>query len=210
MSSVAQCDDVRVIVLEGLPDIFCGGGSRDDLAGVTGRQSLDKWPFVRAAADCPLPVVAAAQGHAIGGGLLLALYADVTVFSETASYAANFMAYGFTPCLGASYIVPAKLGATLGAEMLLTGQAFQGRTLAQRGVASPIVPASRVLDHSRAIAVRIARAPRRSLEILKAVMAQAAREQAEVALARELPGHLETFSLPLVRERVDALYPESA
>jgi polyketide biosynthesis enoyl-CoA hydratase PksI len=204
--AVVGRDDVRAIVLEGLPDVFCAGGTPEDLAGLTGRRSVDKWPFVRTAADCPLPVVAAVQGHAIGGGLLLALYADVTVLSEDASYAANFISYGFTPCLGATHILPARLGAALGAELLLTGRAVRGRELARRGAGCPVVASERVTAHSHDIANRIALAPRRSLELLKALLAEPARREAEAALARELPGHLETFASPWVRDRVSALY----
>ena len=207
MDYAVRQESVRVLVLEGLPDVFCAGGTAEDLAGYTGRQSIDKWPFVRAPAECPLPVVAAVQGHAVGGGLLLALYADVILFSDRSSYAANFMSYGFTPCLGATYLLPAKLGNVLGTEMLLTGRPFRGKELAQRQNSVPVVPHDEVSPRSHGIARRIAHAPRRSLEILKKELADPARSLAEDALERELPGHLETFASTEVRQAVERLYP---
>ncbi|MGH1554694.1 enoyl-CoA hydratase-related protein [Streptomyces sp. L7] len=133
LAEAAADPGTRVIVLSGLPEIFCSGGTREDLTADGEARTPAGWDFVRAAADCPLPVVAAVQGHAIGGGLLLALYADAVVLSDRSSYAANFLTYGFTPCLGATHVLPAVLGQALGTEMLYTGRPYRGRELLARG-----------------------------------------------------------------------------
>jgi polyketide biosynthesis enoyl-CoA hydratase PksI len=194
MDLVGADPAVKVVVLQGLPDVFCMGADVEELLGDGVSHTLDGWNFVRAAANCPLPVVAAAQGHAMGGGLLLALYADVTVLSESSSYAANFVSLGFTPCLGTTYLLPAKLGAALASEMIFTGRAARGRELAARGTGICVAPPDRVLHTAETMALRIAQAPRETLVMLKRQLAAAAKAQAEGALGREIIDHHATLT----------------
>jgi polyketide biosynthesis enoyl-CoA hydratase PksI len=194
MDMVAADPAVKVVVLQGLPEIFCTGADVEELLADGVGHTLEGWNFVRAAANCPLPVVAAAQGHALGGGLLLALYADVTVLSEKSSYAANFVSRGFTPCLGTTYLLPAKLGSALASEMVFTGRAIRGRELADRGTGVSVAAHDRVLDTAETMALRIAQAPRETLVTLKRQLAAAARAQAEAALGREIVDHYATLT----------------
>lgn len=207
LEEAAADPGTRVIVLSGLPDIFCSGGTREDLTSEGEIRTPAGWDFVRAAADCPLPVVAAAQGHAIGGGLLLALYADAVVLSDHSSYAANFLTYGFTPCLGATHLLPAVLGQALGTEMLYTGRPYRGRELAARGAAVNVVAHDKVPSRAYALARRIAQAPRTTLQLLKQELAAPAKDLALAALQRELPHHTTTLSASETRRRIGSLYP---
>ncbi|WP_424216139.1 enoyl-CoA hydratase-related protein (plasmid) [Streptomyces sp. BI20] len=194
LTAAAGHDAVRAIVLSGLPEVFCAGATPEDLTAPGPARTLDGWAFVRAAAECPLPVVAAVRGQAIGGGLLLALYADAVVLSESGTYAANFLAHGFTPCLGSTHLLPAVLGTALGTEMLYTARPYTGRELAARGAGTSFAPHDRVLDRAHATARRVARAPRTTLELLKAQLAAPRRAAAERALAAEIDDHRATLA----------------
>ncbi|MGA6161808.1 enoyl-CoA hydratase-related protein [Amycolatopsis magusensis] len=195
---------VHALVLCGRDDVFCAGApARRMLAGPRERGD-EMWELVRAVLDCPVPVVAAAQGHALGGGLLLALYADITVFSERSRYSAAFTRFGCTPTLGASYLLPAKLGQALGTEMLYTGRAYAGRELAARGAGTRVTSHDRVEDAARRAARLLAGAPRQTVELLKARLAEPVRLAAREAFAQELPGHELTIGTPEVRARIRA------
>ncbi|WP_331751247.1 polyketide synthase (plasmid) [Streptomyces globisporus] len=207
MRQAASHPDVRVIVLAGQPQTFCAGGTSEDLTHESGTHSLDGWDFVRAAADCPLPVVSSVQGHAIGGGLLLALYADAVVLSETSRYCANFLTYGFTPCLGATFLLPSVMGQMLGTEMLYSGRPYLGRELAARGAGVNITAHHLVAHKAVTLAQRMAQAPRLTLELLKQEVVGPARQQALSALGREIANHAATLTSPEVRQRITALYP---
>ena len=50
------------------------------------------------------------QGHGIGGGFVVGLFADFVILSRESVYSTNFMKYKFTPGMGATYIVPKKIG----------------------------------------------------------------------------------------------------
>ncbi|TXC99871.1 polyketide synthase [Streptomyces sp. ISID311] len=190
----------RVVILTGRPDVFCSGGTLEDLAAPGPPRAPLAWDFVTSPLTCPLPVIVAAQGHAIGGGLLLALYADLTILSDRSSYAANFLSYGFTPCLGATYLVPSALGPVLGHEMLYTARPYRGRELAARGAGTLTVPHSTVLERARHSAGRMAQAPRPSLELLKRQIAPLRLQAAHAAFQRELPDHAATLASPQTRQ----------
>lgn len=199
--------EVRVIVAEGLPEVFCAGATRETLLGLADELPIDEYErFARIFLACPLPVVAAMQGHALGGGLTMGLYADVAVLSERSLYAANFLQYGVAPYIGSTYVIPARMGAALGAEMLLTARGYRGRELRERGCGPLVVPHPDVPAAAREIALRIARAPRPSLELVKEQLAAAGRAASDAAMGRELGPHLRSRELPEVRELTLARY----
>ncbi len=139
----------RAVLVEGRPELFCAGGTQRELINFAqGNGSFDTDDFFRVFARCPLPVIASVQGHAIGGGLVLALYADFAVFSERSLYAANFMRYGFTPGMGATHLFPTRFGRELGTEMLFSARNYRGAELRERALrygscATPTCPPPR-------------------------------------------------------------------
>ncbi|MEU5254092.1 polyketide synthase [Streptomyces longwoodensis] len=194
---------VRVVVAAGLPDVFSSGAAREYLMDQD-RGELE--PFVRAFARCPLPVVAAMRGHALGGGLTQGLYADVPVLSERSVYAANFLTYGLVPEYGTTWLLPARLGHALGAEMLWTARGYRGAELRRRSAPVQVVPHEQVLPRSLEIAERIARAPRRSLELLKGQLATQLLAAGDAAVEVELGPHLEAWNSPDLRRLVADRY----
>lgn len=200
----------KVVLLAGLPDIFSAGGSRESLLADPDRhETLAHDEIIRAPLRCPLPVVAAMRGHAIGGGLMFGLYADIPVLSERSVYVLNCLGYGFMPCLGATWVLPHRLGPALGAEVLLGAQTFRGRELRERGAPLRVVPHPAVESTAAALAARIASAPRASLEYAKAALAATWRAESDRAFQREVAGHLDTLRLPMVRQAVATRYGPS-
>jgi len=144
--------------------------------------------------SAPLPVVAAIQGAAIGGGLGLALVADFRVAADDARLAANFTRLGLHHGFGLTETLPRLVGAQRAARMLYTGEEISGALAAGIGLCDEAVPASglraRAHDLATAIAgpaplaVRSVRATLRR-ELLAALPAAMDREHAEqVRLSR--------------------------
>jgi polyketide biosynthesis enoyl-CoA hydratase PksI len=200
----AAVDDpaVRVIVATGLDEVFCSGAPRETLLGTDGDLALDDYePFARAFARCPLPVVAAMGGHALGGGLVFGLYADVPVLSERSVYAANFLQYAVAPYVGATHVLPLRLGSALAAEMLLTARGYRGAELRQRGAGVLVVQHPQVLARALSIAQRIAQAPRVALELLKRQTSARLLADTDLAMDREREPHLASRQQAEVRQR---------
>ncbi|MFD3478751.1 polyketide synthase [Streptomyces sp. NPDC058695] len=201
----------RAVVVEGRPELFCAGGTQRELVNFArGNGSFDTDDFFRVFARCPLPVIASVQGHAIGGGLVLALYADFAVFSERSMYAGNFMKYGFTPGMGASYLFPSRFGRELGTEMLFTARNYRGAELRERGAPVRVVPHQDVPGTARELALSMTGAPRASIELLKRELAVPLLAATGEAVAREAALHRTSFRLPEVMERIVGAYGTAA
>lgn len=167
IGTLAALSEIRVILLEGLSDVFSAGASEQALLGDR-RVSVNACRDVmRAIATCPVPVVIAAQGHATGGGLLLALIADFTVLSQRSRYGLNFIRYGFTPVLGSKVLLSARFGPVLAAEMLFTGRSYPGHDIARRAPGTLAAEHDTVPAMAQDLANQIALAPRRTLELAK-------------------------------------------
>lgn len=197
----------RVVILTGYDTYFCSGGTQEALTmlhrgeGTFSDNNLYSLPL-----ECELPVVAAMQGHGIGGGFVFGLFADFVVLSRESVYTTNFMKYGFTPGMGATYVLPQKLGISLSQEMLMSARNFRGEELARRGVPFAVLPRVEVLSHAQELAREIADKPRNSLITLKSHLVRASREQLPAVIAQELAMHEVTFHQPEVKERIDRLF----
>jgi polyketide biosynthesis enoyl-CoA hydratase PksI len=204
---IAEDETVRVVVVHGYGTVFCPGGTRDELLGIfEGKISFDDLPLYRLFLDCPVPVIAAMQGHALGGGLAMGLFADVILMAEESLYAANFMKYGFTPGMGATLILPAKLGPTLAAEMMFTASSYHGGALARRGIGCQVLKRAEVIAAALRIARDVAEKPAVSVRLLKRHLASALREALPGSVRAELEMHKVTFVQPVVRQRIETLF----
>jgi polyketide biosynthesis enoyl-CoA hydratase PksI len=198
--------DVRAVVLEGAPGVFSAGGATERMLGTHEQRVVELWEMMQAIAACPVPVVAAAQGHALGGGLLLALYCDIAVLSDRSRYAMNFLTFGFTPILGASHVVPAAFGRALGTEMMYTSRTYTGRELRERGAGTKICAHDTVPAEAHRIALQSAQAPRGALKMMKSQLTQTLLADARAALEREIPDHEATITGDEARRRIQGLH----
>lgn len=201
LATIDDDEQVRSVVVTGLPSVFCAGATRGALLGTGDGLPLEEYePFARAFLHCTLPVVTAMSGHSIGGGLVFGLYADVPVLSERSVYAANFLQYGMAPYVGATHIIPSRLGETLGAELLFTAHGYRGWQLRERGASVTIVPHEKVRPTALRLAERIAESPRASLVLLKQQLAARMLAATDVAMQDELEPHLAARALDVVPE----------
>jgi polyketide biosynthesis enoyl-CoA hydratase PksI len=204
---VRRSERPRVVVVTGYDSYFSSGGTQDGLLAIhEGRGTFTDVNLYGLVLECEVPVIAAMQGHAIGGGLVMGLGADFAVLSRESVYSANFMKYGFTPGMGATLILPSKLGVVLGHEMLTTAASYRGAELAARGVPYPVVPRADVLARAMSMARDIADKPKESLRVLKAHLSRHLRDALPDVIERELAMHEVTFRGDEVRRRVVELF----
>ncbi len=198
---------LKVVIVHGYGNYFCCGGTKEELIGILdGVVQFSDVPFYDLLLQCDLPVIAAMQGHALGGGLVFGCYADLLVMAEEALYGAVFMKYGFTPGMGGTYIVPKKLGLLLGTEMLFTARNYQGIELKGRGIQARVVKRAEVIPAALSLARELADKPRLALIELKRNLAAAMREDLPAVVEKELAMHRRTFAQPEVRARIEALF----
>jgi enoyl-CoA hydratase/carnithine racemase len=108
--------------------------------------------------DVEIPVIAAMQGHAIGGGFGLALVCDLRVANRDAKYGANFVRLGLSPGMATTYFMPRFMGLPRALELLLTGRIVTGAEAAAQGLVNDAVAPEAVLARAQALAREIASA----------------------------------------------------
>lgn len=197
----------KVVVLTGYDSYFATGGTLDGLLAIhEGREKFTDRNVYSLALDCPIPVISAMQGHGIGGGFIMGLFADFVVLSRESLYTTNFMKYGFTPGMGATCILPKKLGISLTEELLINSGNYRGADLEKRGIPFPVLPRAEVLAYALELARQIAEKPRYSLITLKDHLVASIRAELPQVIERELVMHEKTFHQPEVRERINSLF----
>jgi polyketide biosynthesis enoyl-CoA hydratase PksI len=204
---IKQMQTCRSVIVTGYDTYFCSGGTQESLLSLqAGEGKFTDTNLYRLALECEVPVVAAMQGHAIGGGFVFGLFADCVVMSRESIYTTNFMKYGFTPGMGATYVLPAKLGIGLAQEMLISARTYRGAELERRGVPFPVLPRLEVLEFARGLAKDIAEKPRVSLVTLKRHLVRQMRDDVPAVAAAEVTMHEATFRQPEVRQRIETMF----
>lgn len=199
--------DLKAVVVHGYDTFFSCGGTREELIHIFERKvQFTDVPFYDILLRCELPVIAAMQGHALGGGLVLGCCADLIVMAEESLYGAVFMKYGFTPGMGATCVIPKKFGPVLGAELLFTARNYYGHELRARGASPRVVKRADVIPNALSMARDLADKPRLALTELKRNLAAELREALPAAIEKEIAMHLVTFSQPEVRSRIEARF----
>lgn len=199
--------DIKVLVIHGYDNYFCCGGTKEELIGIfEGTLKFNDLDFFSLPLRCEIPVISAMQGHALGGGLAFGCYADMIVLGRECLYSANFMKYGFTPGMGANYIIPKKFGTLLGNEMLLSAKNYSGEELRERGVPMKVVKRDAVIDVAMKLASELADKPALSLKVLKQYLTREIIADLPKVIEDELAMHETTFAQPEVRRRIEELF----
>ncbi|HEX4731540.1 MAG TPA: enoyl-CoA hydratase-related protein [Solirubrobacterales bacterium] len=158
--------EIRVVVLTGEGRGFCAGidikqpdavGSGDgDPIAVYHRQEAVAGLAI-ALRDLPQPVVAAVNGPAAGGGMALALAADIRICSTAARFNVAFVKIGLSGCdIGVSYLLPRIVGLGLASELMLTGRMVEAEEAARVGLANRVVEPDELLASADEMADQIA------------------------------------------------------
>jgi polyketide biosynthesis enoyl-CoA hydratase PksI len=197
LSQTAEEPALKVLVLTGAKDIFCAGAALAVLREVcVEKKDIKDLLLPAQIIGFPMPVVAALEGSAVGGGLMLALCCDILIAAEERRFGLNFTTLGFTPGMGATQLVPAVAGHYFATEMLLTGKLYKGRELRGRGLFNAVVPSEQVREVALDIAFRIAERPRHVIAMVKSTLALTRARALEDALSREQLLHEFCFAHP--------------
>lgn len=206
-AAIGENPAVKAVVIHGYDNYFCCGGNQAELLGIyEGRITFSDLPIYRLLLDCPVPTISAMQGHALGGGLAFGCYADLMVMAEESLYSANFMKYGFTPGMGATYIIPHRFGGLLGEELLYSANNYHGGELRARGIPAKVVKKQDVISTAMTLAQDLADKPLVSLKLLKAQLTQRIKTELPAVIEQELAMHKISFAQPEVKERIETLF----
>jgi polyketide biosynthesis enoyl-CoA hydratase PksI len=198
---------VKVVVLLGLPEVFCSGAPAELLRRLAaGQVAPTDIMLARAVLEVPVPTVAAMEGHAVGGGLALGCCADIVLAARESRYGASFMNLGFTPGMGLTRLLEHVLSPALAHELLYTGEFRKGADFLGASGFNAILPRAEVRARAFETAWRIADKPRPALEMLKRVLSVRRRQAFEETRTVEALMHGLSLGQAEVRRRIEEEY----
>ncbi len=160
----------RAVVLTGAGRGFCSGadlkaGGDQEFSEPTDRSrlgaiydmQLDLANLMLKIYELRVPVIAAVNGPAVGGGFAIALHCDVRVAAESARFGSVFIKVGLSSLdVGNSYLLPRIVGAGRARELMLTGRIFDAAEAERIGLVSQVVPDGQVVEAALDVARMIA------------------------------------------------------
>jgi enoyl-CoA hydratase/carnithine racemase len=154
-------EGLRAVIITGSGDkAFCAGGDLKERNGMTDQswqaQHVIFERMVRALMGCPIPLIAAVNGAAYGGGCEIAAASDFVYAAGHARFALTEVTLGIMPGSGGTQNLARAVGERRAKELILSGLPFTAAEAEAWGLVNRVVEAADLLDAALAIARRIA------------------------------------------------------
>ncbi|MEV4805270.1 crotonase/enoyl-CoA hydratase family protein [Nonomuraea sp. NPDC049421] len=156
-----EASDADVAVLWGEGGTFCAGADLKALDNHVGEEG--DGPMGPTRMRLGKPVIAAVAGHAVAGGLELALWCDLRVAEEDAVFGVFCRRWGVPLIDGGTVRLPRLIGTSRAMDLILTGRPVGGREAYEMGLANRLVPTGTARRHAEELAAQIARFPQACL-----------------------------------------------
>lgn len=181
VAAVAEDAEARVLLITGAGRGFCAGadlaaqGEREDGMtigqGVAHGMTVGFNPMMVELYALPKPIVCAVNGVAAGGGVGLALAADIVIAAKSATFVQVFgPRLGLIPDLGCTWHLPRLVGRARALGLTLTGDKLPAETAAEWGLIWKCVADETLMDEARRVAAKLAKGPINAFgEIRKAI-----------------------------------------
>ena len=177
--SLDKDEATKAVVLAGRGLAFSAGFDVAWMAGLDAKTVARELADVQAVYDTiessSKPIIAAVHGAAMGGGLLLALVADLRLASERASFGAPEVKIGIFPPLGLAPRLERLVGLGAAKRMVLTGEPISAAEAERMGLVERIVPSDALREQARALAGQLSALPPTAVQFAKAAFAAARR-----------------------------------
>jgi len=191
-------DSIKVMVLQGLFDVFCAGADENTLIALTkGKVIVRDIVLSERLLSLEFPVIAAVEGHALGGGLAMAICCDIVIAARESRLGAVFMSMGFTPGMGMTTLLSELVGPYVASEMMFSAKRFRVSELERMGTnINHIVTKLRVLPVARDIARQIADKNPKAVRLLKHTLSAKKKKLLIEARMQEDMMHRISFGYP--------------
>jgi len=188
VESAAGDPSVRALMLTAKGKAFCVGGDIMEMRGAGNLPQLMEeaiprlHAMIRSLTTLPIPVISVLNGPIGGGGIALALCADIVIAAESMKLRGGYSAIGLTPDLGASYFLAARAGAARAKEIFFLNEPVGALQCLEWGILNAVFPDAELHDEAWKLARRLASAASLSLGRIKHLV--------DGAAARPLDDHL--------------------
>jgi enoyl-CoA hydratase/carnithine racemase len=208
IEEAVERDDVGALVVWGGPKIFAAGA---DIKAMAEWGPDEVKPSVDALGEAcdrleaaPKVAVAAVNGYALGGGMELALAADLRVVADDATLGQPEIRIGVIPGAGGTQRLTRLIGPGRATDLVVTGRQIDAAEAASLGIANRVVAPDRVLEGATDLARGFAEGPRAALAAAKAAIRAAIESPGAPGIAEERARFLALFGTPDQREGMRA------
>lgn len=175
LSLVEAAPDCRALVLTAAGSDFIAGGDLKELQHVTTQpqtEAFANWAkaVLNRLSDLPVPVIAAVEGHAIGGGCEIALACDMRIAGEGARFSFWEIKNAVTTGWGGGRRLLGLTGPAIALELLLTGDTIGSDRAREIGLVNHVVPDGQALATALALGERIAAQPPLAVRAFKSLL----------------------------------------
>ena len=174
LDRVAAMTDARILLVEGRGRAFCAGNDiaeMEDLTSTDAEAISRRWAVIMDRfSTLPQVTIAVIEGHALGGGLMLAVAQDLRIASDRARFGLPEVTLGFNPGYGIARFLDVA-GGNHGRDLLLTGRTIHATEALRMGLLNRVVAPPTLAETARTWAAEIARSPREGLAATKAIVA---------------------------------------
>ncbi len=174
IDDVAADPSLHVVVVRAVGSRFCAGGSVDFFshAGADLPTILDGFlgPLHAALyrlATLPVPVICAVNGPVGGGGIGLALCADIVLASESMKLRGGYSAIGLTPDAGSSWLLTRRVGVMRAKQIFFTNTSLSAQQCLELGIVSEVVPDAQLAARTDSLAETLSRSATGALGRIK-------------------------------------------
>jgi enoyl-CoA hydratase/carnithine racemase len=210
VSQTGKNPDLRCLIITGSGDTFCAGADfKSGLFDQDGRLPhqilMDAYgPFLEVG-RLQIPVIAAMNGHAVGGGFGLTLMCDIRIANRASKYGANFARLGLHSGMAVSYVLPMMVGLPRASELLFTGRLITGQEAAEIGLANYAVSGDAVMEKARALAEEISACAPVAVKMIKQAIRRGIRWDPYDAAEIDTLYQSRTFEMGDAKEGIGAL-----
>jgi len=203
---------VRAAVLTGAGERFFAAGADISEFQTLGADNIDAGQALTLEMErCPVPLIAAVNGFALGGGCELTLACDVRLAATNARFGQPELNLGIIPGWGGTQRLPRLVGPGRAMPLLLTGDPIDAQTALAWGLVSAVHEPGELLDAARTLAGKIAsKAPLAVQASKRAVVAGGAKPSIADALAVERGEFVGVFGSEDAKEGVNAFLAKRA
>jgi len=213
--TVREDASIRAVILTGAGErAFVAGADIKAMSTMTSDEALAFARLAHAVMNAidalPIPVIAAVNGFALGGGTELALAADIRIASENAVFAQPEVSLGIIPGWGGTQRLTRLVGEGIAAELIFTGRRVAADEALRIGLVSAVVSQEDLLSHATSMADTIAANAGGAVRTAKRLIRRSRESGAQAALAEEARAFADLFGTHDQREGMTAFVEKRA
>jgi enoyl-CoA hydratase len=209
LSRLADARKARVLIITGGRKVFAAGADIREMVSADPMQAKENSSLGRLVNDTleslPIPVIAAVNGAAVGGGCEMALACDFRVAGENAMFMLPEVGLGILPGAGGTQRLLPLVGLSVTREMVMLGRKIRGSEAGLIGLVNRVTDDESVMETARSFAEQLIKMPAVSLQLSKSAINEGVNNTLTDGKKQEANAFALAFSVPDQREGMQAM-----